>query len=126
MVTPGRDFKGAKPTPEDIARATVTAMLRVVPPAVPGIMFLSGGQSEEEATLNLNAMNQMEGRKPWALSFSFGRALQASCMAKWRGEDKNTKEAQASALLLQRAQANSMAVLGKYSNDVNTDRGAPE
>ncbi|PIO62187.1 hypothetical protein TELCIR_16266 [Teladorsagia circumcincta] len=69
MVTPGRDFKGSKPTPEDIARATVTAMLRVVPPAVPGIMFLSGGQSEEEATLNLNAMNQVVAHH----SYKFGQ-----------------------------------------------------
>uniref|UniRef100_W6NF85 Fructose-bisphosphate aldolase n=1 Tax=Haemonchus contortus TaxID=6289 RepID=W6NF85_HAECO len=116
MVTAGRDFEGPKPTSEDIANATVTALLRTVPPVVPGIMFLSGGQSEEEATLNLNAMNQIKGRKPWVLSFSYGRALQASCMAKWRGQDINVKEAQA--LLLQRARANSMATLGRYSADM--------
>ncbi|KAK6038151.1 hypothetical protein COOONC_24345 [Cooperia oncophora] len=61
-------------------------------------------------------------KKPWALSFSYGRALQASCMAKWRGQESNVKEAQA--LLLQRARANSLATLGKYERDVNAREAA--
>ncbi|VDO72085.1 unnamed protein product [Haemonchus placei] len=115
MVTAGQSFAGPKPTPEEVGLATVTALLRSVPPAVPGVVFLSGGQSEEEATLNLNAMNQTKIPKPWVLTFSYGRALQASCMAKWRGQDSNVKEAQA--VLLQRAKANSMAALGQYTGD---------
>ncbi|KAK6057994.1 fructose-bisphosphate aldolase class-I [Cooperia oncophora] len=119
MVTAGQNFDGPKPKPEDVALATVTALLRSVPPAVPGVVFLSGGQSEEDATLNLNAMNQyvikIKCKKPWVLTFSYGRALQASCMAKWKGQDSNVKDAQA--ILLQRARANSMAALGKYTGD---------
>ena len=77
MVTPGstNPDKG-KATPEEIATRTAIALSRSVNPACVGIMFLSGGQSEEEASLNLNAMNKLTGvRKPWALSFSYGRAL---------------------------------------------------
>ncbi|KXZ43103.1 hypothetical protein GPECTOR_102g56 [Gonium pectorale] len=79
MVIPGAEAEGGPLPPGQVARATVAALRRVVPPAIPGIMFLSGGQSEEEATANLNAINleaQAAGRCPWALSFSFGRALQ--------------------------------------------------
>ncbi len=74
--------------------ATVTALRRTVPAAVPGIVFLSGGQSEEESTLNLNAINRVPGPKPWALSFSFGRALQQSVLKAWKGSKDNEKEAQ--------------------------------
>jgi len=77
-------------------------------------MFLSGGQSEEEASVQLNAMNRLENiRRPWFLSFSYGRALQHSCLKKWAGKDENWKEAQQ--ILLGRAKANSEAQLGKYA-----------
>jgi len=79
MVTAGHSCT-KKYTPEQVAFATVTALRRTVPAAVPGIVFLSGGQSEEEATLNLNAINRVPGHKPWALSFSHGRALQQSVL----------------------------------------------
>lgn len=59
-----------------------------------GITFLSGGQSEEDSTINLNAINTFPGRKPWALTFSFGRALQASVLKAWQGKDQNVKAAQ--------------------------------
>ena len=75
MVTGGFGC-ATKYTPYDIAAATVTALQRTVPAAVPGITFLSGGQSEEDASVNLDAINKLPGRKPWALSFSYGRALQ--------------------------------------------------
>lgn len=66
----------------EVGRATVTALARTVPPAVPAITFLSGGQSEEQATVNLNAINSFNGfAKPWSLTFSYGRALQKSCIA---------------------------------------------
>ncbi|CAJ0599299.1 unnamed protein product [Cylicocyclus nassatus] len=122
MVTAGQGFKGKKPTPEEVGKATVTALQRSVPAAVPGVVFLSGGQSEEEATLNLNAMNKVEGKRPWALTFSYGRALQASTLAKWAGKDENIKAAQA--VLLQRAQANSLASVGKYTGNPNADAAA--
>jgi len=78
MVTPGQSCK-ERATPEQVGLATVTALRRTVPCAVPGITFLSGGQSEQEATENLNAMNKVDLVKPWALSFSYGRALKPVC-----------------------------------------------
>lgn len=85
MVTPGQSCPN-KATPQQIAAATVTALLRTVPPAVPGITFLSGGQSEEEASVNLDAINKHPAKKPWALTFSYGRALQASVLRAWQGK----------------------------------------
>jgi len=77
MVTPGSKHPNRdKITPEEIGARTVKALSRTVPPALVGVMFLSGGQSEEEASLNLNAMNSLSGiRRPWFISFSYGRAL---------------------------------------------------
>lgn len=95
-----------------IAEYTVTALRRTVPPAVPGVVFLSGGQSEEEATVNLNAMNKLEVLKPWTLSFSFGRALQQSTLKTWCGKKENVRKAQE--VFLARCKANSEASLGKY------------
>jgi len=114
MVTPGQAHPG-KYSPQDIARATVTALQRTVPPAVPGVVFLSGGQSEEDATIHLNAINQYVGKKPWVLTFSYGRALQASAAAAWNGKDENIGAAQA--VLLHRARSNSAASLGKYTGE---------
>eukprot|EP00245_Coleochaete_scutata_P007476 TRINITY_DN22896_c0_g1_i1.p1 TRINITY_DN22896_c0_g1~~TRINITY_DN22896_c0_g1_i1.p1 ORF type:complete len:356 (-),score=106.66 TRINITY_DN22896_c0_g1_i1:655-1722(-) len=110
MVTPGSE--SPKVDPVTIAKYTVTALQRTVPPAVPGIMFLSGGQSEEEATVNLDAMNKLDTIKPWTLSFSYGRALQQSTLKAWGGKVENVPAAQAA--LLARAKANSEATLGKY------------
>lgn len=93
MVTPGQSCP-QKASPQDIARATVTALQRTVPAAVPGVVFLSGGQSEEEASVNLNAINQYQGKKPWALSFSYGRALQASALRAWQGKPENISAGQ--------------------------------
>ena len=97
-----------------IAEYTVTALRRTVPAAVPGVLFLSGGQSEEEATRNLNAMNRLEVLKPWTLSFSFGRALQQSTLRTWAGKKENVRKAQESFLV--RCKANSEATLGKYTS----------
>ncbi len=83
-----------KYTPEENSKATVIALRRTVPAAVPGIVFLSGGQSEEESTENLNAINRVPGPRPWALSFSFGRALQQSVLKAWKGEKDNIHAAQ--------------------------------
>ena len=92
---------------------TVRALSRSVPPALVGITFLSGGQTEEEASLHLNYMNQVkEIRRPWFLSFSFGRALQNSAIKAWNGKDENVKAGQEAFLV--RAKANSEAQLGNY------------
>jgi fructose-bisphosphate aldolase class I len=119
MVLPGTGCPDRSNSAE-IARCTVEALRRSVPASVPGIMFLSGGQSEEEATVNLNAMN-VEGLpvRPWRLSFSYGRALQASCLQGWRGDAANIREAQTQFLI--RAKANSDAQLGRYSGDAASE-----
>ena len=101
---------------DEVASATVQCFLRSVPAAVPGIAFLSGGQSDEDATAHLNAMNQILGEnKPWNLSFSYGRALQQPALKAWQGKDENTSRAQEA--FLKRAKLNSLATLGKYSTD---------
>ena len=109
MTVPGADYEG-KSDPKNVALATVTTLLRSVPAAVPGIVFLSGGLSEEEASLYLNEMNLLAADKPWNLSFSYGRALQHSCLKAWAGSniDKGQKA------LIARAQANSEASKGLY------------
>jgi len=111
MVTAGQS-SAKKYSPQDIARATVTALQRTVPAAVPGIVFLSGGQSEEEASVNLNAINQFAGKKPWALTFSYGRALQASAIKAWGAKVENIKAGQDE--LLKRAKANALASKAQY------------
>ncbi|RCV22431.1 hypothetical protein SEVIR_4G229900v4 [Setaria viridis] len=122
MVTPGSD--SPKVGAEVIAEYTVAALRRTVPPAVPGVVFLSGGQSEEEATQNLDAMNKLEVLKPWTLSFSFGRALQQSTLKKWLGKKENVAAAQATFLV--RCKANSEAALGKYAGSGAGDAAASE
>jgi len=115
MVLPGSE-SGQKVTAAQIAAATVRTLQRTVPPAVPGVTFLSGGQSEEDATVNLNAMNALElGPRPWNLSFSYGRALQQSCLKAWGGKRENWGKGQAE--LAKRARANGLANLGKYTGD---------
>jgi len=118
MVLKGKECPD-KNTFEDNALATVTALRRTVPPAVPGITFLSGGQTEEEATMNLNAINAVDTIRPWSCTFSFGRALQASVLQSWKGEAANVKAAQDT--LMQRAKANSEANLGKYTGWAATE-----
>lgn len=115
MVTGGFAC-GTKYSPYEIAGATVTALQRTVPPAVAGVTFLSGGQSEEDASVNLDAINKFQGRKPWALTFSYGRALQASVLQAWKGSDE--KVADAKAELVKRAVANGKAALGEYKGDL--------
>jgi len=117
MVTPGQS-SSKRASAQDIARATVTALQRGVPAAVPGIVFLSGGQSEIDASINLNAINQYPGKKPWKLSFSYGRALQASVLKAWQGKDESLKAAQQ--VYFTRARANGLATLGKYEDEDKT------
>jgi len=114
MVTPGQSCP-TRATPEQIAEATVTAFQRTIPVAVPGIVFLSGGHSEVDATTYLNAINQHPGFKPWKLSFSFGRALQASALKAWQGKADNKKAAQDAFMV--RAKGNCLAAMGKYEGE---------
>ena len=111
MTTPGAEST-QKVGAADIAYYTVRTLSRTVPPAVPGIVFLSGGQSESEASRNLAAINQVDKLpKPWALSFSYGRALQQSCLKAWQGKKENVQPAQAA--YLARCRANGAARMGK-------------
>ena len=110
MVIAGKGAPQRDP-PERIAFLTVHGLLRHVPALVPGIVFLSGGQSEVQATENLNAINAIGG--PWPLSYSYGRALQASALDAWRGEVANVAAAQTA--FLHRARMNSEAVAGRWS-----------
>lgn len=97
---------------EEVAQKTVETLLRCVPAAVPGIMFLSGGQSEEDATKHLDLMNAGSDL-PWKLSFSYGRALQQSALSAWKGDSANVGTGQQA--FLERASANSQACAGTYS-----------
>jgi fructose-bisphosphate aldolase class I len=106
---------------EEVAEATVRCMKRVVPAAVPGLVFLSGGQTDLQATEHLNAMNRLEGL-PWQLSFSFGRALQAPVLKAWKGEAANVAAAQQA--FHHRAWCNSKARFGKYTEDMETAKEA--
>lgn len=112
MVLPGEDASQSV-TSEEAAEATLRCFRRVVPAAVPGIVFLSGGQGPEEATDRLNAMNRM-GDQPWALSFSYGRALQQPVLAAWQGQASNTERAQQQ--FYHRARCNGAACKGEYSS----------
>lgn len=117
MVLPGA--QAPQVSVERVALATVQALQRTVPPAVPGVTFLSGGQSEESASRHLNALNAGNlGIRPWALTFSYGRALQKSCLKAWGGKKENVPKAQQE--LLQRARANGLAAVGKYTGDAAT------
>jgi len=116
MIVPGQD-RGEQASAQEIATATVRCLRRFVPPAVPGIAFLSGGQDEQEATANLNAMNAM-GPHPWALSFSYGRALQASALKAWRGEE--SRRAVGAQAFAHRARMNHLARSGDYRPELES------
>ncbi|CAM9887272.1 unnamed protein product, partial [Discosporangium mesarthrocarpum] len=110
MILPGLDAPVADA--DEVAKYTVQVMKRTIPPAVPGIHFLSGGMSEEESTKNLQRLNELYPTAPWSLSFSYGRALQTSTMKVWGGKDENFEKAQE--VLLSLAKVNSQAQQGVY------------
>jgi fructose-bisphosphate aldolase class I len=119
MVTQGSSCPDKK-NAHEIAFYTVRTLSRTYCPAIPGITFLSGGQSEEEATLNLNEMNKLtEISRPWKLTFSYGRALQSSCLKAWRGQKENVAAAQE--VLHARAKANGEASKGEYAGGSGGD-----
>ncbi|XP_076276205.1 fructose-bisphosphate aldolase [Lasioglossum baleicum] len=102
-------------TSQIIAESTIVGLQRTVPPAVPGVVFLSGGQSDTESVTNLNAICSYEGKIPWRLTFCYGRAIQNAAMKVWQGQPGNVEEAQA--VLLERTRLCSEAALGKLQAD---------
>jgi fructose-bisphosphate aldolase class I len=115
MVLPGKKNSSYPASPEQVAQATISCFRTVVPAAVPGIVFLSGGQGDEEATANLNAMNKL-GPHPWQLSFSYGRALQAPALKAWKGDDANIGAGQAA--YAHRAHMNGLARSGSWTPEL--------
>ncbi len=117
MVISGTEC-GEQASAEEVAEKTVAVLKRTVPAAVPGIVFLSGGQSEVLATKHLSIMNAAYNN-PWKLSFSYGRALQASALSAWQGKEENVPAAQAA--FTHRAKMNSLAALGKWSDELENN-----
>ena len=120
MVLSGKDCP-QQASVQEVAEATVRCMKRVVPAAVPGLVFLSGGQTDLQATEHLNAMNRLD-QVPWQLSFSYGRALQAPVLKAWKGEPANVADAQRA--FHHRALCNSKARFGKYTEAMETAKAA--
>ena len=113
MVVPGKAC-ARQASVGEVAMATLRCLRRHAPAAVPGIVFLSGGQSAVQATAHLHAINQLDQPKPWKISFSYGRALQDPAMEAWLGRPENLKTGQEA--FLRRAKCNSAATLGRYTS----------
>jgi fructose-bisphosphate aldolase class I len=120
MVLSGKECQ-QQASVQEVAEATVRCMKHVVPAAVPGLVFLSGGQTDQQATEHLNAMNQLP-ELPWQLSFSYGRALQAPVLKAWKGDAANVAAAQQA--FHHRAMCNSKARFGKYSEEMESAKAA--
>jgi len=114
MIISGKGHS-SQSTVAEVAEATVRVLKRYVPAAVPGIAFLSGGQTSVDATKHLNAMNQL-GNIPWNLTFSYGRALQADALEAWQGKDENLDAGKAA--MLKRAKLNGLASKGEYADSM--------
>jgi fructose-bisphosphate aldolase class I len=117
MVVPGKK-SAKKASVDEVAAKTVRLLKNCVPPAVPGIAFLSGGQSDEEATAHLSAMNAGYDL-PWALTFSYGRALQAAPQKAWSGKKENVAAGQRA--FAHRARMNSLASVGQWQAKLEKD-----
>jgi fructose-bisphosphate aldolase, class I len=112
MVVSGKEC-AKQASVQEVAQATLRCLRRHVPSVIPGIVFLSGGQDHLAATAHLSAINQLEGPKPWKLSFSYGRALQDEALKAWHGRSENLKAGQRA--FHHRAKCDSAAALGKYT-----------
>ena len=123
MVLSGKDASN-RASAEEVAERTITCFKRTVPAAVPGVLFLSGGQSDEEATVNLNAINQLAAKVgvPWEMTFSYGRGLQAAPLKAWGGQAANMEKAKQA--YYHRAKVTSAARRGAYSLDMEKDIAA--
>jgi fructose-bisphosphate aldolase class I len=119
MVVPGKQSTQSVSV-QDVAMATLRCLRRCVPAAVPGVVFLSGGQREWEATAHLNAINRLLGAKPWKLSFSFGRALQVAALEAWHGRSENLEAGRQA--FYRRARCNSAAARGMYNEEMKAAR----
>jgi fructose-bisphosphate aldolase, class I len=115
MVVAGKGCS-RQPSIEEVAAATLRCLRRHVPAAVPGIVFLSGGQNPRIATAHLNAINRLPGPKPWVVTFSYGRALQDPALEAWHGQEQNLPAGQRA--LYRRASCNGAASLGKYADEM--------
>ncbi|MGP0594354.1 class I fructose-bisphosphate aldolase [Nitrospira sp. T9] len=118
MVISGKECS-KQASVQEVAQATLQCLARHVPAAVPGIVFLSGGQHDRLATAHLNAINQLPSTKPWKISFSYGRALQDPALEAWHGKAENLKAGQQA--LYHRAKCNSAANFGKYAEEMEAD-----
>jgi fructose-bisphosphate aldolase, class I len=118
MVVTGKACS-RQPSVEEVARVTLRCLRRHVPAAVPGILFLSGGQNARPATAHLNAVNRLPGPKPWKISFSYGRALQDPALEAWHGRDENLAVGQTA--LYRRASCNGAASVGKYTDQMELE-----
>jgi fructose-bisphosphate aldolase class I len=118
MILAGQDCP-KRPSVEDVARATLRTLARHVPPAVPGVVFLSGGQDYLTATEHLAAINRLNAPKPWTLTFSYGRALQDEALDAWHGERENVPAAQHA--FYHRAKCDSAAALGRYDRTMESE-----
>jgi fructose-bisphosphate aldolase, class I len=120
MVLSGKDASN-RANPDEVAEKTIACFKRTVSAAVPGIVFLSGGQSDEEATVNLDAINRLAAKvnAPWELSFSYGRGLQAAPLKAWGGQKTNAEQAQRA--YLHRARVTSAARDGKYTSEMEKE-----
>ena len=123
MVIAGKACK-RQASVEEVATATLRCLRRHVPAAVPGIVFLSGGQSARLATAHLNAINRLPGPKPWKISFSYGRALQDPALEAWHGHDENLTAGQDA--LYRRASLNGAASIGKYTDAMEAAAGVDD
>jgi fructose-bisphosphate aldolase class I len=121
MIVPGADAPKKEPA-EKVAKYTLDVMKETVPPTMAGITFLSGGQSEEEATQHIQAMAEYMPDAPWNVSFSFARALQSSVLKTWGGKKENIPKAQE--MLRAVCQVNGLAQMGQYKGEISA-RGHP-
>lgn len=119
MVISGRECRRPASV-EEVAAATLRCLRRHVPAAVPGIVFLSGGQSDVTATAHLNAINRLDGSKPWKISFSYGRALQDPAIQAWGGKEQNLKAGQQA--FYHRAKCNGAAAVGRYTSAMESEK----
>ena len=122
MVLPGKK-SGKTATPEEIAKETVEVFNQVLPKELAGVVFLSGGQGDIEATVNLQAINAL-GKQPWPLTFSYARALQDAATKTWAGKNENMDAAQK--VFIHRAKMNSLASLGKYTPELEAGQASAE
>ena len=123
MLKPNMVLSGKECTAQagvaEVAEQTVDCFLDCVPASVPGVAFLSGGQTDEQATLHLNKMNQLDVKVPWRLTFSYGRALQQAPMKTWSGDNSKTTEVHQQ--ILQRAEVNALASQGNVEQSAGAN-----